>query len=164
MICRNLQLRPLAWTTTLLYFMSVEAPQQALGTHREVPHSSQCYSTWAPELGWVKQAKEEVTEQGPPPPHCSLNHTHSSPTMPQHRAPWELLPSPTCEPLLASPAQGVSCASGPYGDLGMHFQHKDSPTATDQKPLRKVSNVFLGNGTRMSMGDDLLNPSAAETA
>lgn len=79
MICRNLQLRPLAWTTTLLYFMSVEAPQQALGTHREVPHSSQCYSTWAPELVWVKQAKEEVTEQGPPPPHCSLNHTHSSP-------------------------------------------------------------------------------------
>lgn len=103
MICRNLQLRPLAWTTTLLYFMSVEAPQQALGTHREVPHSSQCYSTWAPELVWVKQAKEEVTEQGPPPPHCSLNHTHSFPTVPQHRAPWELLPSPTCEPLLASP-------------------------------------------------------------
>lgn len=39
----------------------------------------------------------------------------------------------------------------------MSFQHKDSPISTDQKPLIKVSNVFLGNGTRMSMGDDLLN-------
>lgn len=160
MICRNLQLRPLAWTTTLLYFMSVEAPQQALGTHREVPHSSQCYSTWAPELVWVKQAKEEVTEQGPPPPHCSLNHTHSSPPCLN----TELLGSCCHLPPVNLCWPPQSFASGPYGDLGMHFQHKDSPTATDQKPLRKVSNVFLGNGTRMSMGDDLLNPSAAETA
>lgn len=39
----------------------------------------------------------------------------------------------------------------------MLLQHKDSPTATHQRSLRKASSAFAGNGTRTSIGDDLLN-------
>lgn len=154
MICRNLQLRPLAQTTALLYLHIDRSSPASPGDTQGGSKQLQWYSTWEPGLVWVQQAREEVTEQGPPIP---LLPDHTSPTMPQHRAPQELLPSPTWEPLLA--LLSPWCVLWLWIIWRSGYAPSNTRTALLQgtKSLRKVSIVFLGNGTRTSMGNDLLN-------
>ena len=81
----------------------------------------------------------------------SLNRTLHPPTIPQHGPPWEPLPSPTCEPLLALPRYVVCPVTLDHKIWVCSSRHKNSPTATDQKSPRKARVGFLGNGIRTSM-------------
>lgn len=101
--------------------------------------------------GYNRHGKKSLSRD--PPSHCSLT-THPPPCLNTE------LPGSHCH----LPLRNLSWPSAVLGVTLDHmeiwvcsFQHKDSPTATGQKPLRKVSNVFLGNSTRTSMGHNLLN-------
>lgn len=119
MIRRNLQLRPLARTTTLLYLhvsrSSPTGPGDTQGGSKQLP-VLQHVGTRAC-VGKTGTGRSDWAGT-PPIPLLPQPHTHPPPCLNT-----ELLGSrchlPPVNLSRPSPVHGVSCDSGPYGDLGM---------------------------------------------